>query len=98
MFDRTDQNRLASQGVSHSSIEIPSVDCDRLGLSDRSTKRKRSRIGLGTPKLLGIFAAATLALLMSSTQALIINCATNCKTCWGSGSAQCMTCDDGYFM
>ena len=35
---------------------------------------------------------------MAMGQAAIINCATNCKSCWGSGATMCMTCDPGYIM
>ena len=98
MFDRTEKRRLASSRLSPSSAEITSADCDALRLSDRITKRKKPRKSLGTPKLVGILAAATLALLMPLTQAAVINCATNCKTCWSALATNCMSCNTGYFM
>ena len=69
------------------------------------------RMGINNPKRLGrkgfkplLSGLVSLILLISLTadtataQTSVIPCATNCQTCFGTGTSQCMTCKNGYVM
>ena len=35
---------------------------------------------------------------LQTARAVTFSCSANCKTCFGSGASQCMTCEPGYIM
>eukprot|EP00354_Favella_ehrenbergii_P001282 CAMPEP_0170471830 /NCGR_PEP_ID=MMETSP0123-20130129/13986_1 /TAXON_ID=182087 /ORGANISM="Favella ehrenbergii, Strain Fehren 1" /LENGTH=206 /DNA_ID=CAMNT_0010739743 /DNA_START=137 /DNA_END=754 /DNA_ORIENTATION=- len=49
-------------------------------------------------RLLALLAATMLFLLIEVSNATTISCSANCKTCWGSGANQCMSCDTNYIL
>ena len=93
MFDRTDQKGGGcSLGQGRSIVEAPAMTragCAALGLRDRISPSITIKL---------VAALAVIQLLMPLTSAAIISCAANCKTCWGTASTNCMSCDTGYIL
>ena len=84
-----------------STPQLLSQDHVQLDLNSRLSRHRPPRLsrGLGLTKpTLSLALLAVLSLLAMLGHSVIINCATNCKSCFGPGANQCTTCNPGWRM
>ena len=107
MFERTDPSgEVRSTSRDHRVTDTappPSANRDGIELREQQlahTKTKRPRgllTKMSAPKRLALATGLTL-MMPSVVEATVINCASNCKTCWSSSATACMSCVDTYFL
>ena len=107
MFERTrPSGEVRSTSRDHRIAEIappPSAHRDGIELREQQLAHTRTKrpggllTKMSAPKRLALATGVTL-LLPRVVEATVINCASNCKTCWSSSATACMSCVDTYFL